>query len=170
MSRMSPTAVGVFAAVVVAMIAIGDACGAPAGGERPPSSADVQATNVRRTALADVQRIIAERPTQTLAPEPTATPRPSCDGAIWWSEARTHVGETRRVQGTIVGTRPAPDGTTLLEIGQPYPDPIGLGVLVPAALANDLNGRTVCVAGRISIAQGSTTMLVREASSIVIVH
>jgi hypothetical protein len=170
MSRMSRAPLGVFGVVVVVLIAAAEACSGPAGGDVTPNSPEAQATNVRRTAVAGVQRIIANPPTQTALPEPNATAKPSCDGAIWWTEARSHLGESRKVQGTIVGTRPAPDGSLLLlEIGQPYPDPTGLAVLVPAALANNLSGKSVCVAGRITNAQGSTTMQVRDASSIVVV-
>lgn len=170
MSRMSRAPLGVFVGLVIAMTAAAGACSGPADGDPVPNSAEAQATNVRRTAVADVQRIIANPPTQTSLPEPTATARPSCDGAIWWTEARSHVGESRKVQGTIVGTRPAPNNGAMLEIGQPYPDPTGLAVLIPAVLANNFSGQTVCVAGRIVTAQGSTTIQVRDASSIVVVN
>jgi hypothetical protein len=65
--------------------------------------------------------------------------------------------------------RAAADGSTLLEIGQLYPDPIGLAVIAPAAAATGLNGKTVCVAGRITTAEGRPTLQVRNASSIVVV-
>src|SRR5712691_5530572 len=114
--------------------------------------ADAQATNVRRTAVAEVQRIIANNPSATATPEATALARPSCPEAIWWHEARGHIGESRKIQGVIVATRPAPDGFVLVEIGQSYPDPTGLVVLIPATAAPTLtlDGKTVCVAGRIT--------------------
>ncbi len=132
--------------------------------------AEVQATSVRRTAVADVQRIIANNPAATSTPEATAVARPSCPDALWWHEARTHIGESRKVQGTVLATRPAPDGFVLVEIGQRYPDPTGLAVLLPAAAAPTLDGKTVCIAGRITSAEGRATMRLSNASSIVTVN
>lgn len=128
--------------------------------------AEAQATNVRRTAVADVQRIIANNPAATATPPATPLARPSCQNAIWWHEARSHIGESLKVQGTVVATRPAPDGLALVEIGQPYPDPTGLAVLLPAAAAPSLAGKTVCVTGRITNAEGRATMLLRDAAGI----
>jgi len=70
----------------------------------------------------------------------------------------------------IVATRTAPDGLALVEIGQRYPDPTGLAVLVPAASAPTLDGKTVCVAGRITSLEGRATMRLSNASSIVLVN
>src|SRR5947208_12286460 len=49
---------------------------------------------------------------------------------LWWTEARAHVGEVRTIQGTVIATRPAPAGATLLELGQAYPDPTGVELLL----------------------------------------
>jgi hypothetical protein len=159
-----------FALLLVVLAATAQACGAPAANQANENLADVQATNVRRTAVADVQRIIANNPAATSTPEATALARPSCPDAIWWHEARAHIGESRKVQGVIVATRPAPDGLALVEIGQRYPDPTGLAVLVPAAAVPTLEGKTVCVAGRITSAEGRATMRLSNASSIVMVN
>src|SRR5207245_5989146 len=145
------------------------ACGGPVA-EVAPNSPQAQATNVRRTAVAAVQAIIANHPTSTPLPAATATPGPTCQNAIWWTEARSHVGESRTIQGTVVATRPAPDGAAMLEIGQPYPDPTGLAVLVPLTSgAESLSGTTVCITGRISMTEGRPTMQVRDPSAIVTV-
>jgi hypothetical protein len=155
---------------VLTILSLTAACGSPLGtAPATPVLTEAQATDVRRTAVAEVQRIIANNPTATPLPASTPTPSPTCQGAIWWNEARAHVGEQRTVQGTIVGMRAAADGSTLLEIGQLYPDPIGLAVIAPAAAATGLNGKTVCVAGRITTAEGRPTLQVRNASSIVVV-
>jgi hypothetical protein len=157
-------------ALVMAAFGVTAACGTPTGtSPTTPVLTEAQATDVRRTAVAEVQRIIANNPTVTPLPSSTATPLPTCQGAIWWNEARTHVGEQRTVQGTVVASRLATDGSALLEIGQPYPDPIGLAVIAPASAANILNGKTVCIAGRITIAEGRPTLQVRDASTIVVV-
>ncbi|HEX8966460.1 MAG TPA: hypothetical protein VF937_01180 [Chloroflexota bacterium] len=158
-----------FSLVVLVLALAAGACGAPTG-DVPPDSPAAQATNVRRTAVAQVQAIIANNPTATPPPASTPTPTPTCPSAIWWTEARSHLGEARTIQGTVVATRPAPDGAALLEIGQPYPDPTGLAVLVPATAAPPLSGKTVCVAGRIAIAEGRPTIQVRDPAAIVVVN
>src|SRR5687768_8922260 len=98
----------------------------PAASEREPASvsaAAAEATSVRRTAIANLQRVLSSDIAPTATPAPTPAPRPSCEGAIWWYEAHAHVGESRVIEGTVVRTRAAPDANVLLEIGQPYPDP-----------------------------------------------
>jgi hypothetical protein len=125
---------------------------------------------VRRTAVAAVQKIIANNYTPTPQPAATDTPTPTCQNAIWWTDARSHVGESRTVQGTIVATRAAPDGGVLLEIGQPYPDPTGLAIILPPASTSAAEGKIICAAGRITFAEGRPTLRVRDASSIVVVN
>jgi hypothetical protein len=144
------------------------ACGTPRdqSGELPAA----QATNVRRTAVAQVQAIIANKSTPTAEPRPTATPTPSCPDAIWWTEARTHSGEVRTVQGLVVGARAMADGATLVEVGQPYSDPTGLGVVLRGGASTDLDGKTICAAGRISVQEGRTILQVGDRSSISVVN
>jgi hypothetical protein len=157
--------IGTLALVVAAV-----ACGAPAP-TMPSDSPAAQATSVRRTAVAQVQQIIANNPTATPLPAATPTPVPTCRNAIWWTEARSHVGESRTIQGTIVGTRLAPGGITLLELGQPYPDPTGLALIVPSSsAAPDLGGKTVCATGRISLAEGRPTLQLRDPAAIAVVN
>lgn len=139
------------------------ACGGPSE-DVPPGSPAAQATATRRAAMAAVQRQIANNPEPTPLPAPTPTPKPTCSDAIWWSDARAHVGETRTIQGTIVAMRPAPGGEVLLEIGQAYPDPTGLSVIVPPGLAAE-SGASVCVAGRITLAEGRPVVLLNSPSS-----
>src|SRR5215813_2272188 len=105
--------------LAVCLLAIGallgtSACAANMSGTTPR---EVQATAVRRTAAAEVQRIIAGDLSGTPTPEATPTPVPSCAGAIWWHEARTHVGERRIVEGPVVALRQATTAGMLLEIG-----------------------------------------------------
>ena len=159
-----------FGLLLIVLALAAQACGGPSANQSSQYLADAQATNVRRTAVADVQRIIANHPPATATPDATALARPSCPEAIWWHEAHTHIGESRKVQGVIVATRPAPDASVLLEIGQRYPDPTGLAVLVPAAALPALDGKTVCVAGRITLAEGRATMRLSNASTIVMVN
>jgi hypothetical protein len=154
--------------VALAVLALNLACGAPVR-EVSPGSPDAQATDVRRTAVANVQRIISNPSTPTPLPEPTSTPTPTCRDALWWTEARAHVGESRTVQGTIVGIRLASSGQTLLEIGQPYPDPTGLAVLLASGDATALSGKTVCVAGRIALTEGRPMLQVQSPSAISVV-
>jgi hypothetical protein len=134
------------------------------------NSPDAEATSVRRTTVAEVQRIVAGNFSVTPTAEPTSTPPPTCAGAIWWHEARDHVGESRTVQGPVVAARTAPNAAIALEIGQRYPDPTGLLVLAPAGTESRVAGRSICVAGRIANASGSTTIDLRDASAIVVVN
>jgi hypothetical protein len=157
----------VFALLLVGLGLASQACGGPVA-DVAPNSPQAQATNVRRTAVAAVQAIIANHPTSTPLPAATATPGPTCQNAIWWTEARSHVGESRTIQGTVVATRAAPDGLAMLEIGQPYPDPTGLFAIVPPSAAAGLSGKSVCLPGRISMAEGRPTVQVRSASAIVV--
>jgi hypothetical protein len=151
--------------VILLLVLAAEACGAPAP-ELAPDSPAAEATNVRRTVVAAAQRIIANQPSATPFPSATATPLPSCQNAIWWTEARSHVGESRTVQGIIVGSRSAPGGAALLEMGQPYPDPTGLAILSPAPATTDLSGKTICVAGRILLAEGRPTLQVGDLTQI----
>jgi hypothetical protein len=159
----------VFVVVTATLVGTAGACGPPRPGIEAQNSAEVQATNVRRTALAEVQRIIANNPPATATPPGTPLPRPTCSGAIWWHEARSHLGELRRVQGPIVGSRPAADGSELLEIGQHYPDPTGVAVLIPSRSNTAINGKTVCVSGQITSSQGIPTLQLSDTSGIVVV-
>lgn len=153
--------------LMLGLVLVGLACAAPQA--VTPDSPEAQATNVRRTAVAQVQVIIANKSTPTPPPAPTATPKPSCPNAIWWTEARTHAGEARTVQGPVIATRPAPKGATLVELGQTYPDPTGLAVLLASGSADNLGGKTVCVAGRISLDEGRPTIEVRDSTAISVV-
>ena len=136
-----------------------------------PGSPAAHATDVRRTAVAEVQQILANKPTSTALPAATATPEPSCPNAIWWTEARAHVGESRTVQGPIVGKRLAPAGGTLLEMGQPYPDPTGLAVFLTSDNATAaLNGQMVCAAGRIEVVEGRPALQLQGPSSIAVLQ
>ena len=144
------------------------ACSAPV--DTSPGSPAAQATTLRRTAVAEVQLIIANKSTPTPAPAPTSTPRPTCANAIWWTEARAHTGETRTIQGAVVEVRPALAGSTIVEVGQPYPDPTGLAVILTSGDAASLSGKTVCVAGRIGIEEGRVTLQVRDTSAFTVVN
>ena len=168
---MLPRALGVFSAVVTALTVLGAACGAPLATPSPSdtqSAADAQATHVRRTALAEVQGIIANPRQPTPTPQPTSRPGPDCANGIWWQEARAHVNEIRTIQGPVLATRPAATETVLLEIGQPYPDPLGVSVVAPASSAQALVGKNVCVVGRISADITSPTVLVRNPERITV--
>jgi hypothetical protein len=160
-----------FALLVVVLAASAQACGVPAANNEPTQTlVEAQATNVRRTAVAEVQRIIANIPAATSTPAATAMARPTCQDAIWWHEARAQIGQSRKVQGPVVATRPAPDGLVLVEIGQRYPDPTGFGIFVPAGAVPTLDGKTVCVTGRITNTEGQPTIVLRDAASMVVVN
>jgi hypothetical protein len=158
-----------FVCVGILLAGAAAACGAPAADIANPNSPPAQATNVRRTEVAAAEHIRANNPTPTLTAEPTLAAPPTCQAqdAIWWYESRAHVGESRTVQGTIVATRAAPDGLAMLEIGQPYPDPTGLAVLIPVAQGSPtLDGKSVCVVGRIALVEGRLAIQLRDPSNL----
>lgn len=158
-----------FVCVGVVLSAAAAACGAPAAGVANPNATQAQATSVRRTEVAAAQAIIANNPTATVTAAPTPAAPPTCQAqdAIWWYEAREHVGESRTIQGVIVATRAAPGGLAMLEIGQPYPDPTSLAVLLPTVAGSPaLNGKSVCVSGKIATVEGRLAMQLRDASTI----
>jgi hypothetical protein len=157
-------------ACVLTIFSLTAACGSPLGTvPATPVLTEAQATDVRRTAVAEVQRIIANNPTATPLPASTPTPSPTCQGAIWWNEARAHVGEQRTVQGRVLAVRPVGDKMTLLEIGQPYPDPTGFVILAPATGPGVFDGKTVCAAGRLVRMEGVPALQVRDVSAVSIV-
>jgi hypothetical protein len=150
---------------MLGLAATAEACGMPRG-EVVPDSPAARATDIRRTAVAAVQQLIANNPTATPAPAATPTPAPTCPGAIWWTEARSHLREPRTIQGIVVGIRLAPNGASLLEIGQPYPDPNGVSVLVPGGAASALDGKNVCVTGSVSLVRGEALMEISDSANI----
>lgn len=150
---------------LLALVIASLACGGPSE-EVSPGLPAAQATATRRAAVNQVQQIIANHPTSTPLPEPTGTPAPTCKNAIWWTDARAHVGESRTVEGTIISTRPAPGGAALLEIGQPYPDPAGVSVIVASSIPTPASGTTVCVAGSITLSEGRVVIQPSNPSSI----
>ena len=154
--------------IAFAIVLVSAACASPT--VEPPSQAAAQGTSVRRTAVAEAQRIIANNPTPTPTPQPTPTQPPSCACALWWHEARDHLGESRVIQGPVVRARPGGGGSLWLEIGQPYPDPTGLAVLVLERPGADLAGKTICVDGRIATIEGATAIDARGAARIAVIN
>jgi hypothetical protein len=146
-------------------------CAPPRADRSGAVPTEAAATAVRRTAVAEVQRLISgpEEPTPT--PQVTATPRPSCDGAIWWYEARGHVGESRVIE-RVLRVRPGSsvEMTAVLEIGQFYPDPTGFAVVVPATGADAFVNKTVCVQGRIAALLGAPAIIERDPQTIKVVN
>src|SRR6476620_6277202 len=76
--------------VSVLMVAVG--CTTLGASEPSTTPPDATATAVRRAKIADVQRVIAGNLNPTPLPQPTATQPPVCASALWWYEARDHVG------------------------------------------------------------------------------
>jgi hypothetical protein len=76
------------------------------------------------------------------------------------------VGETRTIQGTLIGTRIGPGGGQLLEVGLPYPDPLGLAIMLGSGDASSLAGKTVCATGQIHLVEGRPTLQLQDATSV----
>ena len=152
---------------ILCLVLISLACAAPAGTRS--NSPDAQGTSVRRTEVARVQNIISNPSTATPVPAATATPSPSCPNAIWWTDARTHIGETRTIQGQVVGTRLGPAGSQLIEVGLPYPDPLGMAIVLNSGDASTLSGKSICATGRIGLVEGRPTLQLQDASGVKLV-
>jgi hypothetical protein len=125
--------------------------------ERSAAGAASPTAVAQQTAEAALRRVGSGN----LGPEPTPTatvpPRPACADAVWWYEAGAHLGESLSVQGRVVHAYPraAPDASLRFDLGQSYPDPTGLSVVVPtdrSAAAADAAwaGKMVCVRGRVA--------------------
>jgi hypothetical protein len=141
------------------------ACSGPGAPSRPPSAptatTEALATQTRQAADAQVRRILAGNVNQaeTPTPSPTPVPRPTCANGIWWYEAAGHLGESRAVQGQVVRVRRLADGSSLLEVGQFYPDPTAFLVVVDRPVDEQTYvNRSVCAVGTIGSQGGSPGM------------
>jgi hypothetical protein len=157
--------VGVF--LVVALVAA-SACGpevssSSSGGEGPSTAA-------RQTASADVRRILSGEQPATPTAGPTRAPRPSCPEAIWWYEAAGQIGQSRSVQGPVVRVRrQASGGAGVLELGQRFPDPTSVTVVVASGGEGSYDGKMVCVTGLIRAQDGGPTLDATSSAAIRII-
>ncbi|HEX5418290.1 MAG TPA: hypothetical protein VFZ25_21755 [Chloroflexota bacterium] len=102
-----------------------------------------------------------------------------CEGAIPWSQARSHDGEIVTVNGPIVATRYAGDGQpTYLDIGVAAPAANRVMVVVSAANRKSgfpwapervLGGQTVCVRGVVHVHQNDTELDLTDAGHVYLV-
>jgi hypothetical protein len=86
-------------------------------------------------------------------------------GAIWWYEAKDHIGDRLTVCGPVVDSNWA-SGTsgkpTFLNIGKPYPDPDRFTVVIwidyrsnfPQSPEDYYLGKTICITGLITEYEG----------------
>lgn len=149
------------------LVALGLAACSGSGGSSSPApptaTAEAVGTLARQRADANVRRILAGDRTATPSPSPTPAPGASCPGgaAMWWYEARTHVGELVTIEGPVVRVRQLEGGRGVLEIGQFYPDPTGVNVVVGVPLAEQtFNNATVCVSGTLVATDSGAAMQV----------
>src|SRR5437868_8332595 len=99
----------VFGLLLVGLGLASQACGGPVA-EVAPNSPQAQATNVRRTAVAAVQAIIANHPTSTPLPAATATPNPPGQTRSGGPERASRSAGRRPYQAPARRARPAPAG------------------------------------------------------------
>ena len=122
------------------------------------ASGDEQRSPAVSTAYARQALLTGGFPTPTPAPLPTSTPAPTCASAVWWNQVRTRVGETITVQGEVLDARAAAAGSEVeLSLGQKYPDPNRVLVVVPGATAEVLQplvGKSVCAMGKVGLTGG----------------
>ena len=110
----------------------------------------------------------------------SATTGPSCAGAIPWNDAAAHAGERATVEGPVAGTHYAADTNgqpTFLNVGVDYPDEHRFQVVIwgddrarfPTPPERLFAGRTICVAGRITIYRGVPEIEASSPSQIAVV-
>jgi hypothetical protein len=86
-------------------------------------------------------------------------------GAIWWYEAKDHIGDRLTVCGPVVDSNWASGSSgkpTFLNIGKPYPDPDRFTVVIwidyrsnfPQSPEDYYLGKTICVTGLITEYEG----------------
>jgi hypothetical protein len=139
-------------ALVVASACGPDVSSTSSGGDGPSTAA-------RQTASADVRRILSGEQLATPTAGPTRVPRPACPEAIWWYEAAGQIGQSRSVQGPVVRVRQqASGGTSMLELGQRFPDPTSVIVVVASGGESSFDGKMVCVTGLIRAQDGGPTL------------
>jgi DNA/RNA endonuclease YhcR with UshA esterase domain len=119
-------------------------------------------------------------PPSTTAPY-VQTDAPSASGAIDWSEASSHMGETVTVEGPVVGTMYADTSNgepTFLNVGADYPDSSRFTVVIWGEDRSNFDGppedaysgQTIRVTGTISDYQGVSQMEISSPSDIEILQ
>lgn len=103
------------------------------------------------------------------------------DGAVGWSEARKHVGETVTIHGPVLGSKYASTSSgqpTFIDIGAPYPDTSRVSIVVwgdhrasfPGSPEDIYLGKTISVTGEIYIHNGVCNIEVQSPSQIQVVE
>jgi hypothetical protein len=98
-------------------------------------------------------------------------------GAIWWYEAKDHIGDRLTVCGPVVDSNWASGSSgkpTFLNIGEPYPDPDRFTVVIwidyrsnfPQSPEDYYLGKNICVTGLIIEYDGSTEIEVQSPDDI----
>jgi hypothetical protein len=103
--------------------------------------------------------------TQQPATSPASAVVGHCSGAIAWTQARSHVGETIRVRGPVRSTHYASRSRgrpTFLNIGRAYPDRSRVQAVIfgqdrgkwPQPPETKYAGKTIAVRGKVVLYQG----------------
>lgn len=143
---------GVLVGVLVALALAGSACGGTSSSSSPPAGVAAEQAGV-----------------------------PSCEGAIYWEEASSHVGERATVQGPVVSTHFASTSNgqpTFLNVGRDYPDPGRFTIVIwgedrasfPAPPEDLYNAATICVTGTIDTYEGVPQIVANAPSDILTAH
>jgi hypothetical protein len=165
-------------AVLLALLGCAPGDGAPdlttgpsAGGDSEP-----QVSAAEQTASLRVRVLTSGDPAPTRPPMLTPSPagQPLCPGAIWWHDARKHVGRHVTVEGPVVEVRypvPGTSGRTLVALGQLYADPnrftirLAAEFPIPAAAHGQ---RTVCATGHVERLEGTPAIDVDNPSALIV--
>jgi hypothetical protein len=167
-------------AVLLALLGCATGDGAPdlAIGPRAGGDSETQVSVAEQTVRLRVRILTSGDPAPTRPPMPTISPagQPLCPGAMWWHDARKHVGRHVTVEGPVVEVRypgPGTSGRTLVALGQPYADPnrftIRLAAEFPLRPALHVQ-RTVCATGHVERLEGTPAMDVDDPSALMVLE
>ena|SRR5947209_1201048 len=87
------------------------------------------------------------------------------------AEAASHVGETAIVCGIVSGTHTSGKGNSFINFGGKYPNQAFTG-FIPEKTAGvtvaSLDGKNVCISGKITLYKGKPEIIVESASQVVV--
>jgi hypothetical protein len=57
----------------------------------------------------------------------------------------------------------------LIEVGLPYPDPLGVALVLSSGDASSLSGKSICVTGNIRLVEGRPTLQLQDIAGVKLV-
>jgi DNA/RNA endonuclease YhcR with UshA esterase domain len=99
------------------------------------------------------------------------TAAPALAETVAPADAKTHIGQTLTVEGTVSDVHTVASGVTFIDMGGRYPDNAFTAVIFAADAGkfpnvSALNGKTVDITGPVQIYKGTPEILVKDAAQI----